>query len=48
MLTFLVTVRTESRQRHEFPQLGFTAAEVRESAAARFGYLCYVFVRPAA
>ena len=47
MSTFSVKVRTACGKQHKFDQLGFTSAEVYEAAAARFGYLCNVLVRPA-
>lgn len=46
MSTFSVKVRTENGSQHEFDQIGNTSDEVRDAAAERFGYLCYVMVRP--
>ncbi len=46
MSTFSVKVRTESGERHHFDQLARTSAEAHDAAAARFGYLCNVLVKP--
>lgn len=46
MSTFSVKVRTETGERHDFDQLAFTSADAHAAAAARFGYLCNVMVKP--
>jgi hypothetical protein len=46
MSTFSVKVRTNDGTRHQFDQLGRTAAEVHEAASERFGHLCNVLVMP--
>lgn len=44
MKTYLVKVKTESGEKHEFEQDDFSSASVAENASARFGGLCSVFV----
>jgi hypothetical protein len=47
MLSFQVTVRTGNGEPYRFSAIGATAGAVYEAAAARFGWLCAVLVRPA-